>query len=133
MPLDAAITSATAAGTSCRRPLSLHVCMPDGGMLSPPAEAGVRVMELLERFGLPIRNECRGHCVCDTCRAHIAPAWQDRMLPPSEDEVALLAGLGNRDEATRLICRLVMTPELDGLELELTWDALVPQTYWTAG
>ena len=61
--------------------------------------------------------------MCGTCRARIAPNWRDRLLPPSSDEAAQLAGLSRRDEATRLICRLVMTPELDGLELELTWDA----------
>lgn len=130
MPFDT--TTATAA-TAVRRPLSLNVRMPDGGMVSPSAEAGVGVMELLERFGLPVRRECRGHCLCATCRARIAPNWQDRLLPPSSDEEAQLAGLSRRDEATRLICGLVMTPELDGLGLELTWDALVPQTYWIAG
>ena len=71
--------------------------------------------------------------LCGTCRARVAPIWRDRLLPPATDEATLLAGLSDRDEATRLICRLVMTPELDGLEFELTWDALVPQTYWIAG
>jgi hypothetical protein len=37
------------------------------------------------------------------------------------------------DGAARLLGHLVMTPELDGLEIELPWDALVPQTYWVAG
>ena len=134
MPLDA--IAATSVSDRRARPaekLNLSVRMPDGGWLAPPVEAGVRVMELLARFGLQVRDTCRGRCACATCRAQIAPQWRSRLAPPCQDEAALLSALADGDDGTRLLCSLVMTPDLDGLEIELHWDALIPQTYWTAG
>ena len=133
MPFDATTTVTVKARTTPAHALHLNVRMPDGGWLAPPAEAGVRVMDLLARFGLPVREDCRGRCMCATCRASIPPAWGSRLSPPSTDETALLSSLAEGGGTTRLLCGLVMTHELDGLELELHWDALVPQTYWIAG
>lgn len=134
MPFDAtASTTSSGRPTPAAAKLTINVRMPDGGWLAPPAEAGVRVIDLLARFGLPVRNACRGRCVCATCRARVAQGWRDRLPPPSADEVARLAALADEEEGSRLLCGLVMTPDLDGLELQLHWDSLVPQTYWTAG
>src|SRR5262245_15502248 len=108
MPFDTTASTAEPVLKATGRPLCLNVRMPDGGRLSPPAEAGLKVMELLERFGLPVRRECRGGCTCATCRARLAPAWRDRVMPPTTDEATRLAGLNNRDDGTRLICDLVM-------------------------
>ena len=135
MPLDAhhAATNTHTANSAHGHPLTLNVRMPDGGWLAPTAVAGHRVVELLARFGLPVRDECRGRCACATCRVRIPLAWRDRLLPPGAEEAAVVSQLVDGDASTRLLCRLVMTPDLDGLEFELHWDALVPQTYWIAG
>jgi 2Fe-2S ferredoxin len=113
--------------------MTLNVRMPDGGWLSPPAEPGVRVMDLTAWFGIPVRQECRGLCVRATCRARVAAPWGERLEPPDSTELEVLSLITAHDDRTRLLCGLIMTPDLDGLELELTWDALVPQTYWVAG
>ncbi len=136
MPFDSIDTNAILVRPApAAHELSLRVRMPDGGWIEPPAEAGIRVVDLLARFGLPMRDTCRGRCTCVTCRAKIPPAWRNRLAPPRADEASLLSDLGrdDGDNGTRLLCGLVMTPDLDGLELELHWDALVPQTYWIAG
>ena len=133
MPFDTVTPTATAYAPHSAIALTLNVRMPDGGWIAPPAEAGQRVIDLLGRFGLPVRDECRGRCVCGTCRVRIPLAWRDRLLPPGAEEAAVLSQLVDGDASTRLLCRLVMTPDLDGLEFELHWDALVPQTYWIAG
>lgn len=130
MPFDAITTTAPAVAV---RRLQLSVRMPDGGWLAPPAEAGVSVMELLARFGLPMRRECHGRCTCSTCMALISPAWRDRVSAPGEGKAQCLSDHPDRSDGTHRLCGLIMTPELDGLELDLTWDALVPQTYWIAG
>lgn len=129
MPFDAVAAPTPAAAA---RPLQLNVRMPDGGWLAPPAEAGVSVTELLSRFGLPMRRECNGRCTCSTCKALISAAWRDRVSAAGA-EAERPSDLPDRGDGARLLCGLVMTPDLDGLELELTWDALIPQTYWIAG
>ena len=133
MPFDSLYATAPAASLAAAKPLHLNVRMPDGGRLAPPAEAGVKVIELLSRFGVPVREASEGEGACTAGRVRIPAPWQAKVARPSAQEAAALAGLADADATTRFICDLTMTPELDGLELELTWDALVPQTYWIAG
>jgi len=133
MPFDAIALPEAFAKTATSQVLSINVRMPDGGWLAPAAEAGSRVMDVLRQFGVPVRADCDGSCACTHCRARFGRTWRDRLPPPSSEENALLAELGEGDGDTRLLCGLVVTPDLDGLEIELHWDALEPQTYWVAG
>lgn len=75
--------------TSAAKGLTINVRMPDGGWLAPPAKAGERVMDLLARFGLPVRDARRGFCT------RIPPAWRGRLAPPREDESAFLSGFAD--------------------------------------
>jgi ferredoxin len=127
-PLTSPLERPPAAG----EPLSLCVRMPDGGVLSPKAPAGMRVMDALVAFGLPLRHDCRGRDRCATCRARIATRWAARVQLAGREARGGPTTHGAGDEI-RLLCDVVMTADLDGLELELTWDALVPQTNWVAG
>lgn len=137
MPFDGAVMETSLAATQSR-PLSLRVRMPDGGILSPTAAAGARLIDALAAFGIPIRPECAACEPSSVYRARVAWPWADRLPTPDSEERAVLAGLppqggDARDGATRLLGKVVMTPDLDGLELELSWDSLIPQTYWVAG
>lgn len=84
--------------------LSLSVRLPDGRVLTPPARTGTSVCDALSALGLSL-------------------------VPHGEARIVSVAG----DWRMCRIADLMMTPELDGLELELSWDALVPQTFWVAG
>ena len=98
-------------------PLQLKVRMPDGGVLSPPAMTGERVTDLLIRFGIPLRQH-RGEAFGE-CHALVTQQWRNRS--------------GATEDGLVDLRELVMTPDLDGLELALLWSALVPQTTWVAG
>lgn len=128
MPYDALFDPSNISATA-GRPLSVTVRMPDGRVLSPPVKDGDRIIDALAAFGLPMREQPEGA----PCRSRIEPMWGARLQPADRVERGILAALGADDGATRLLDQLVMTPELNGLALELSWDALVPQTYWVAG
>ena len=84
-------------------------------------------------FGLPIKAECGGVCVCSTCHVRIPARWQELLPPPSAEELAKLDEIPGADDTSRLACQLMMTNELDGLEVEVQPDSLFAQTYWVAG
>ena len=137
MPFDGAVMETRLTATPSR-PLSLSVRMPDGGILSPTAAAGARLIDALAAFGIPIRPECAAREPSSVYRARVAWPWADRLPMPDPEEQAVLARLEAqggeaRGGAIRLLGKVVMTPDLDGLELELSWDSLIPQTYWIAG
>lgn len=81
---------------------------------------GWRVMEIIRDSGLPIRADCGGACCCATCHVYVSPEWEDRLVPPSDDERDLLddQGIGLQDNS-RLSCQILMREDLDGLEVTL--------------
>lgn len=104
MPFDLLETT-----SAVRSDLSLSVRLPDGRVLTSPARAGTLVGDALSALGLPL-------------------------VPHGEARIVSVASRHRPgDRCTCRIGDLMMTPELDGLELELSWDALVPQTFWVAG
>ena len=115
------------------RLLRIDVRLADGSRFQPEAAPGFLIMELIRAYGLPIKAECGGSGVCATCHVRIPKVWQALLPPPSDEELAKLDEIPDADETSRLACQLVMTEDLDGLELELQPDSLLPQTSWVAG
>lgn len=81
---------------------------------------GWRVMEIIRDSGLPIRADCGGACCCATCHVYVDEKWQGKLYPQSDDERDLLddQGIGLQDNS-RLSCQILMSEELDGLEVTL--------------
>lgn len=113
--------------------LKLDVRLADGGRFQADAAPGFRVMELIRAYGLPIKAECGGSGVCATCHVRIPKVWQSLLPPPSDDELAKLDEIADADETSRLACQIVMTEAMDGMQLEVQPDSLLPQTSWVAG
>ena len=81
---------------------------------------GWRVMEIIRDSGLPIRADCGGACCCATCHVYVDPKWEDKLVPPSDDERDLLDDQGiGLQENSRLSCQILMREDLDGLEVTL--------------
>lgn len=112
--------------------LKLVVRTFDGARFEPEAASGFRVMELIRAYGIPMKAECGGSGVCATCHVRVSRSWLDRLPPPSDDELAKLDEIPDADDTSRLACQIMMSTDLDGLELEIQPDSLVPQM-WVAG
>jgi ferredoxin, 2Fe-2S len=130
MPFDSLQPQSTADADTF---LHLNVVLPDGTHYRPEAAEGFRVMELIRAFGIGIKAECGGAGVCATCHVRVPEGWRGLLPPPSQEEQDKLDEIPDADDSSRLACQLVMARELDGLELELAADSLLPQTYWAAG
>lgn len=81
---------------------------------------GYSVMEGALRAGVPgIEAECGGVCSCATCRVDIAAEWMGRVPAMSEDEAAMVECAIDPCERSRLSCQIRVTPELEGLVVEV--------------
>lgn len=87
------------------------------------AIAGLHLVDLMRAHALPVKAECGGACVCATCDVRGPEDWQDRLPPPSDEELAKLDEIPGADATSCLACLIVMTPDLDGLEIELQLDS----------
>jgi 2Fe-2S ferredoxin len=102
----------------------LTVRMPDGATHQLEALEGWRVMEVIRDWGLPIKAECGGACACATCHVWVGEEWLAKLAPPSAEELEMLDGAFQVDERSRLCCQIIMSKELDGLEVELAPESL---------
>ncbi|XSG80882.1 MAG: 2Fe-2S iron-sulfur cluster-binding protein [Methyloligella sp. ZOD6] len=104
--------------------MHITVHLPDGTTHRLEALEGWRVMEVIRDWGLPIKGECGGACACATCHVRVKQEWLDKLVPPNDEELEMLDGAFNVEDHSRLCCQIIMTPELDGLEVELAEDSL---------
>ena len=67
-----------------------------------------------------IVGECGGGAVCATCHVYVDQSWLSRLSPVTADEDDLLEGTAApRLPNSRLSCQIRITPELNGLVLQL--------------
>lgn len=92
---------------------------PDHSQLVIEAANGLSVMEVLRNQGLPIIGECNGSLACATCHVVIDPAWYDRLDGRTEQEEDMLDTAFNVAATSRLSCKIIVSPGLDGLTLRL--------------
>ena len=99
--------------------MNIRVTDPDGKEHVLEALEGWRVMEIIRDYGLPIKAECGGACCCATCHVYVDPEWVDRIPEMREDEENMLDEAMNVMDTSRLSCQIILTPELDGLEVTI--------------
>ncbi len=81
---------------------------------------GLTVMEGAVNNNIPgIDADCGGACACSTCHVYVDPDWIGK-LPAREDmEVDMLDFAFEPNERSRLTCQVKVTPELDGLVVQM--------------
>lgn len=80
---------------------------------------GARLLEVGQTANMPLEGTCEGQMACSTCHVVVASEWFDRLPPASPDEEDMLdlaAGVGR---TSRLSCQILLTDELDGLEVSI--------------
>jgi ferredoxin len=81
------------------------------------AYEGESLMIALKRGGLGILAVCGGKGACGTCKVAFPPEWAWRLIEAEKRELRLLAHL-KADEGERLSCRITLSKELNGLEVD---------------
>ena len=85
--------------------------------LIAPSDMQMNLMEVCKAYELPVEGICGGMALCASCQCYVESS---HLLPErSDDEEAMLTEAFHVKETSRLGCQILMTAELDGLELEL--------------
>ncbi|AZN72080.1 ferredoxin [Georhizobium profundi] len=99
--------------------MHINVTDQDGVQHRLEALEGFRVMEIIRDWGLNINAECGGACACATCHVYVADEWLDRLHPQEDEEVDMLDAAFMVENNSRLSCQIIMSEDLDGLEVTL--------------
>lgn len=93
---------------------------PDGGETELQIDENTSVMEGAVRGGIEgIDADCGGQLSCATCHIYVGKEWFDRLPPMSEDEKDLLEFAPELEETSRLSCQIMLSAELDGIEIRI--------------
>ncbi|MDB5986514.1 MAG: reductase [Nevskia sp.] len=63
--------------------------------------------------------DCGGACSCGTCHGYVDAQWAGQLPAPAADEAALLEGLLDTKDNSRLTCQLKVSPALEGMIVRL--------------
>lgn len=67
-----------------------------------------------------IEGDCGGLLTCATCHVYVREPWLDRLTPMAPDEDSMLDfAAAERRASSRLSCQIALTPELNGLVVDL--------------
>lgn len=100
--------------------LKIRVTLINGDLQDVKACSGQSAMEAIRAAGITdIEALCGGCCSCATCHVHVDEAFIDQLPPMTDDENDLLDGSNHRTTRSRLSCQILMTEELDGLDVRV--------------
>lgn len=99
--------------------MQIHVTDQKGNRHSLDALEGFRLMEIIRDWGLDVKAECGGACACATCHVYVAPNWTGKLYAAQDEEIDMLDNAFAVEDNSRLSCQLLMSEELDGIELTL--------------
>ena len=90
----------------------------EGNSKTIEIENGLSVMEGAVQNNIPgIDADCGGSMACATCHVYVEEKWFNK-LPKAEDaEVDMIDMAFEPKKNSRLSCQLIITEELDGLEV----------------
>lgn len=83
------------------------------------AKDGDSVLDVAHANDIDMEGACEGSMACSTCHVIVGERWYDRLPEPREEEEDMLDLAFDLHETSRLGCQIVLTPELDGIELSL--------------
>ena len=112
--------------------MHINVTAPTGQTQRLEALEGFRVMEIIrdwaEETGIGIKAECGGACACATCHVYVDEAGHQGLPEMRDDEEDRLDDAHDVRASSRLSCQLIMTEEMDGLNVTVAGDAFVDVT-----
>lgn len=85
--------------------------------LKAPADMSLNLMELCKSYKLPILGTCGGMAMCASCHCYVTS--KHILSKKSDNELAMLSETFHLKEKSRLACQIVLTKELEALEVTL--------------
>ncbi len=98
----------------------VHFISFEGLRRSIETRIGENLMRAATDNGVPgIDGDCGGQCACATCHVFVSAPWAERLPAMQTNEHDILEFSNERRASSRLSCQIIMTPELDGIEVHM--------------
>ncbi|XP_026473749.1 adrenodoxin-like protein, mitochondrial isoform X2 [Ctenocephalides felis] len=91
----------------------------DGTRIPIKGKVGDNVLYLAHRHGIDMEGACEASLACTTCHVYVSDKHRDSLPEPLEKEDDLLDMAPFLKENSRLGCQIILTKDLDGIELQM--------------
>lgn len=91
----------------------------DGVKMPIKGKIGDNALYLAHRYSIDMEGACEASLACTTCHVYVGDAHLDQLPVATEKEDDLLDMAPFLKENSRLGCQIMLTKELDGIELTL--------------
>ena len=91
----------------------------DNERFEAEAQPGDGLLEVGQRAGMPLEGTCEGQMACSTCHVIVAREWFAKLPEAKEEEEDMLDLAADVEGTSRLACQIVLTEDLDGLEVRI--------------
>ena len=95
----------------------------DGARVAAEGDKGMTLLALAQGRGMPLEGTCEGQMACSTCHVIVAPEWFGRLPSASADEEDMLDLAAGVARTSRLSCQILLTDEVDGLEVRIPGES----------
>ncbi|XP_076383298.1 uncharacterized protein LOC117222771 isoform X2 [Megalopta genalis] len=90
-----------------------------GTKIPVKGKVGDNVLYLAHRYGIEMEGACEASLACTTCHLYVHHDYLDKLPTAEEKEEDLLDLAPFLKENSRLGCQIILTKNLDGIEVEL--------------
>ncbi|XP_070827024.1 ferredoxin-2, mitochondrial [Chaetodon trifascialis] len=90
-----------------------------GQRIPVKAKVGDNVLYLAHKHGIDLEGACEASLACSTCQVYVSDAHFHKLPEPEEREDDMLDMAPMLQENSRLGCQIILTADLDGIELTL--------------
>ncbi|MBT4878385.1 MAG: 2Fe-2S iron-sulfur cluster binding domain-containing protein [Alphaproteobacteria bacterium] len=81
------------------------------------AENGLSLLEIAHNNNIDLEGACEGSLACSTCHVIVSDKYFSQLAEASEEEEDMLDLAFGVTHTSRLGCQIIMSDELDGIEL----------------
>lgn len=93
------------------------------------ANPGDGLLEVAQGAGMPLEGTCEGQMACSTCHVIVAREWFAKLPEAKEEEEDMLDLAADVEGTSRLSCQIVLTRELDGIEVRIPGESVNVQGF----
>ncbi|KAF8564755.1 hypothetical protein P879_10270 [Paragonimus westermani] len=91
----------------------------DGKVTTMKGKVGDNLMYLAHRYQVDIEGACEASLACSTCHVYVSHPYFDKLPKAVDEEEDMLDLAVFLKDNSRLSCQIILTKELDGMEITL--------------
>lgn len=91
----------------------------NGNVTAVRGKVGDNLLYLAHRYAIEMEGACEASLACSTCHVYVKEDYLDQLPEPDEKEDDMLDMAPFLQENSRLGCQIILTKDLEGLEVTL--------------